>query len=164
MAAANAGRKSAPRNLKIVAGRGNGTDSGGRKVPPAPGFVRLPPEAPDWLGHLARGEWNRVVPELARLQLLKPPDAAALGAYCEMVELFIRASEDVHATGLTVENRSTRKDGSESVWFTANPSVQVQRGAQAAIRAWCAEFGLTPAAENKLTAREGGDDDADPFA
>lgn len=83
-----------------------------------------------------------------------------------MVEVFVRATEDVHATGLTVENRSVRKDGTESVWFTANPSVGVQRNAQAAIRAWAAEFGLTPAAEVKVARPEASDDgkETNPFA
>lgn len=163
--AAAAGRKSKPAVLKLVEGRGPGRDSGGRKVKEPPTFRRLPPDPPAWLGSTAREVWDRTVPELARLELVKPIDGPALAAYCEMVELFVTATEEVHRNGLTVENRSTRKDGSESVWFTANPAVGVQRNAQAAIRAWCAEFGLTPAAEMKL-ATGGGDDageDDDPF-
>lgn len=162
---AAAGRKQLPANVKLLHGRHEGVDSGGRKVKAPPAFKRLPPEAPDWLGDIARAEWERVVPELSRLDLVKPIDAAALGAYCEMVQLFVQATAEVHEKGLTVENHSTRKDGSESVWYTANPAVGVQRNAQAAIRSWCAEFGLTPAAEMKL-AQEGGDggqEDDDPF-
>lgn len=164
--AANAGRKSRPSTLKLVEGRGNGRDSGGRVVKEPPAFVRLPPEPPAWLGELARAEWERVVPELQRLQLTKPVDAAALAAYCEMVELFARATEEVHENGLTVPNTSVRKDGTEATWFTANPAVAVQRNAQAAIRAWCAEFGLTPAAEAKVGRPEGdsGQGDDNPFA
>lgn len=165
MATAAAGRKSRPANLKLVEGRGPGRDSGGRPIKEPPAFRRVPPEPPEWLGERARRVWDRTVPELARLELLKAVDGPALAAYCEMVELFVAATEDVHLNGLTVENKSIRKDGTESVWYTANPAVGVQRNAQAAIRAWCAEFGLTPAAEMKL-ASGGGDDgpeDDDPF-
>lgn len=161
---ANAGRTPKPPSLKLVEGRSPGRDSGGREVKPTPGFVRLPPDAPAWLGEVARAQWDLVVPELSRLQLLKPIDGAALAAYCEMVQTFVQATEDVHERGLVVENRSVKKDGTESTWFTANPAVAVQRNAQAAIRAWCSEFGLTPAAEGKVVGG-GGDDEEDdnPF-
>jgi len=89
----------------------------------------------------------------------------ALASYCEMVDLFITATAQVHESGLVVENRSLRKDGTESVWFTANPAVTVQRNAQAAIRSWCSEFGLTPAAEMKLATEtsDGGNDEGSSF-
>lgn len=161
---ANAGPTPKPPSLKLLGGRSPGRDSGGRKVDPPPAFVRLPPEAPDLLGEHARAEWDRVVPELQRLGLIKSIDRAALASYCEMWDLFVRATEDVHESGLTVENHSVRKDGSESVWFTKNPSIAVQRDAQAALRAWCAEFGLTPAAEGRLSVGGAPDgDDRNPF-
>jgi len=165
MAAANAGRPSKPASLKLIEGRGKGRDSGGRPVKKPPAFRRIAPSPPDWLGETAAAEWARVVPELARLDLLKEIDASALGAYCEMVDLFVRATAEVHESGLVVENRAVRKDGSESTWYTANPAVAVQTKAQAAIRAWCAEFGLTPSAEMRL-GKDGGDDDgaANPFS
>lgn len=163
MPPANAGRTGEPANLRLLKGRGNGTDSGGRKVNAPPSFRRIPPDPPRWMGEIAAAEWARVVPELARLQLVKQIDQAALASYCEMVELFVTATAEVHEKGLTVENHSTRKDGTESVWVTANPAVAVQRNAQAAIRAWCAEFGLTPAAEMKLAKPEADDGDDNPF-
>src|SRR5699024_2659886 len=73
--------KPKPANLKLIEGRGQGRDSGGRKVKPPPPFKRLPPEAPEWLPAEARAEWERVVPELARLELAKPVDRASLTAY-----------------------------------------------------------------------------------
>ncbi len=155
MAAANVGRTPKPSTLLLLEGRGRGRDSGGRIVKESPNFVRLPPEAPENLGPHARAEWERVMPELLRLKLVKPIDRAALVCYCETWEVFVRATAEVHEHGLVVENRSVKKDGTESVWFTANPAVGIQRNAQAAIRAWCAEFGLTPAAETKVGRSEG---------
>lgn len=162
-APANAGRKARPPALKLLEGRGRGRDSGGREVKTAPGFVRLPPDPPDELGEFARAEWDRVVPELSRLKLLTPNNRAALAAYCEMWETFVRATADVHERGLVVENHSVRKDGTESTWFTANPAVAVQRNAQAALRAWAPEFGLTPASEGKVSIPESKDDGASAF-
>lgn len=164
MAAANAGRTPRPAALKLLNGRHAGVDSGGRKVSEVPAFVRLPPDPPVELGEHARAEWDRVVPELQRLQLIKSLDRAALASYCEMWETFVLATADVHERGLVVENHSTRKDGSESTWFTANPAVAVQRNAQAAVRAWCAEFGLTPSAEQRVAAAGVPDgQDGNPF-
>ena len=157
--------KAQPAALKLVKGRHPGVDSGGRPLKHPPAFKRIPPSPPSWLGVAARAEWDRVVPELERLNLLKELDAVALASYCEMVDLFITATAQVHESGLVVENRSLRKDGTESVWFTANPAVTVQRNAQAAIRSWCSEFGLTPAAEMKLATEtsDGGNDEGSSF-
>lgn len=154
-----------PIPLRLLHGRRPGRDSGGRPVKEPLNFVRLPPEPPDSLGPHARAEWDRVLPDLTRVKLAKQIDRAALVSYCEMWETFVRATADVHERGLVVENQSVKKDGTQTTWFTANPAVGIQLKAQAAIRAWCAEFGLTPAAENKVgsTANDGDGDD-DPFA
>lgn len=160
---ASAGRTPAPAALRLVGGNGKGRDSGNRLVKEPPGFLRLPPEPPAMLGAVARAEWDRVVPELQRLQLTKPVDAAGLASYCEMVELFARATAEVHENGLVVENKSIRKDGTESTWFTANPAVALQLKAQQAIRAWCSEFGFTPAAESKVSSEPHDVGDTNPF-
>lgn len=82
-----------------------------------------------------------------------------------MVQTFAEATRDVHDNGLTVENHSVRKDGSESTWCTANPALGAQMKAQAAIRAWCAEFGLTPSAEMRLgKTGDDGEGETNPFA
>lgn len=164
MTTANNGRTPRPAPLKLLNGRGRGRDSGGRIVEDSPNFPRLPPEPPDGLGEYAAAEWRRVVPELARLKLLKPIDRAGLTCYCELWETFVEATKDVHSRGIVVENTSVKHDGTQKTWYTANPAVQVQKAAQAAIRAWCSEFGLTPAAENKVAgaAKQDADED-DPF-
>ncbi len=164
MATANAGRTPAPASLRILQGNGRGRDSGNRQVKEPPNFVRLPPDAPASLGPHAAAEWERVVPALSRLSLLKPIDRAGLTCYCELWETFVRATADVHERGLVVENKSVKKDGTETIWFTANPAVAVQLKAQAAIRAWCAEFGLTPSAESKVSAPEANSGSNNPFA
>jgi P27 family predicted phage terminase small subunit len=146
-------------------GRAPGRDSGGREVKPPPAFIRLPPKPPTWMGREAKAEWRRVVPELTRLKLLKPITRGALTAYCEMWQTFVVATGEVHKHGLVVANHSIRKDGSESIWYTANPAVQIQRNAQQALRLWCAEFGLTPAAEGRLQTPEDepNGEDENPF-
>jgi P27 family predicted phage terminase small subunit len=145
-----------PAPLKLLQGRSAGRDSGGRKVEPGPAFKRVPPTAPDWLSAEAADEWDRVMPELSRLDLVKESDRAALAAYCEAWATFRAASETVQREGLTIEARQG---------VLAHPAVAIARNAGREMRSWAAHFGLTPSTEQAL-ARSGGDDgdEANPFA
>lgn len=157
------GRTAQPAALKLLSGRGNGTDSGGRKVNEGPSYVRVAPTPPTWLDREAKAEWKRVVPELERLRLLSRVTRSSLVAYCETWSLFVAATRAVHEDGLTVENHATRKDGTESTWITANPAVTIQRNASSELRRWATEYGLTPASEQKVKPSdpEAGDTDFD---
>jgi P27 family predicted phage terminase small subunit len=157
-------RTPAPAALRLLSGRSEGRDSGGRKVAPPAGFRRMPPRMPSTLSPAAKRVWARVTPELARLELLKPEDADSLAVYCEAVVTFREATKQVRRDGAVVTNRSVRKDGTESEWQTKNPAVSVADMAAKQIRAFGAEFGLTPASESKLSVREPLDDDENPFA
>jgi P27 family predicted phage terminase small subunit len=150
------GRKPRPPALKLLEGRGPGVDSGGRKVPASLGFVRLPPEPPYFLEGEALAEWNRIVPELARLELLKPVDSAALTAYCLAWQRLVDAHALVASEGLLSHNSQGR---------VRHPAVAVIEAASKDLRAWCSEFGLTPSAENRVTRPEPSDGtDENPFA
>lgn len=153
-----AGRKPKPPTLKLLEGRGEGRDSGGRPVAAPPGFTRLPPEPPEWLPDEALAEWHRVMPELQRLHLTKPPDRAALAAYCLTWDRLVRAQKELDAAGGTVL-------GTNSQGTVRHPAVAVLEAASKELRAWCAEFGLTPSAETRVSRPEdGGDDGENPFA
>lgn len=148
--------KPLPSNLRLLQGRGNGRDSGGRVIKPTPGFVRLPPTRPDWLTGEARRMWDDVVAELSRLQLLKPLDEGALTAYCLTWQRLCEASAIVTRTGLVLE---TEKGP------VKNPAVLILESASKELRAWSAEFGLTPSAEARLGKTDAPDgQDDNPFA
>ena len=146
--------KPQPVALKLLQGRGNGTDSGGRKVADVPKFKRLPPTAPEWLPPAAAAEWERIVPELARLELLKPVDRAALTAYCLAWDRLVEAQKIINDEGVL---------GKNSQGVVRNPAVAVAESASKDLRAWAAEFGLTPSAENKLAVKDSSSDDDDIF-
>ncbi|QCX81060.1 Phage terminase, small subunit [Streptomyces sp. YIM 121038] len=149
-------KASEPAPLRLLKGRSEGRDSGGRPVPAVPTFKRVAPAPPEWLSAEARAEWDRVVPELARLDLLKENDRAGLAAYCEAWATFREATEAVQREGLTIE----AKQGT-----LAHPAVAIARNAGRELRTWAAHFGLTPSTEQGLS-RGGGDDvgDDNPFA
>ncbi|MBK3561098.1 phage terminase small subunit P27 family [Streptomyces sp. MBT56] len=145
------GRPSQPAALKLIKGRSPGKDSAGRDVNPGPAFKRLPPEAPAWLSDEARAEWDRVLPGLSRLDLLKPEDRAALAAYCETWASFREATETVAREGLTID----AKQGT-----LPHPAVGIARAAGRELRAWAAHFGLTPSTEQALA--RGAENEPDP--
>ncbi|WP_371514950.1 P27 family phage terminase small subunit [Mycobacterium sp. 1164966.3] len=72
----------APAALKILRGRSEGRDSGGRPVAKPPAFERQAPAAPHWLPDEARALWDKTVPDLDALRLLKEIDLGVLAAYC----------------------------------------------------------------------------------
>lgn len=144
-----------PIPLKLIEGRGNGKDTAGREIPKAPNFVRLPPTPPRNLPKEAQNEWKRVVPELSRLELLKPVDRASLTAYCLTWARLMEAQEILNAEGLLHRN---------SQGVVRHPALAVVEAASKELRAWANEYGLTPAAENRIAKKgEGPKDEADPF-
>lgn len=155
-----------PAKLLLLNGRGEGKDSAGRPVAKPPPFKRLAPNPPSWLSPEARAEWKRVAPGLERLDLVKPEDRGTLTAYCEVWSRYVTATRDIAKNGLTVRNTSTRKDGTESTWFTKNPSVAVAEQAETRLLQYANHFGLTPAAERNVSKRDDGRDEfeANPFA
>lgn len=158
------GRTAQPAALRLLKGRSEGTDSGGRKVNAGPAFRRIPPKPPTWLSREAAAEWRRVVPGLTRLDLLKEEDRATLSAYCETWAVFVAATRLVNEQGVMTEAVTVRPDGSESRRPMANPAVAIARNAGRELRGYAAQFGLTPATEQALArgADDGGEDN--PFA
>lgn len=160
---ANSGRRSEPAALKLLKGRGNGTDSGGRPVPTPPPFKRHAPECPGWLSPEGKREWERVVPGLSVLDILKPEDRGVLAAYCETWSVYKLASESVIREGLTQFVTITIENSRGTIVTekpVANPNVAIARAAGKELRAFAAQFGLSPTAEMAL-GKTGGPDDGD---
>jgi P27 family predicted phage terminase small subunit len=145
-----------PAPMLLLAGRREGQDSGGRPVKTPPAFARVAPSPRGWLSEEAAAEWERVVPGLVRLDLLKAEDRATLAAYCETWAAFVDATKRVQAEGLTIQARQG---------MLTHPAVGIARVAGRELRAFAAQFGLTPVAEMALG--KTGDDDAkddNPFS
>jgi P27 family predicted phage terminase small subunit len=89
---------------------------------------------------------------MAEMSLLKPLDAASLEAMCEVFARMRYAVREREIRGLLSHNAS----GGEVV----APWVRIEAEATRDFRGWCAEYGLTPAAEKNL--RSADDDKGQP--
>lgn len=140
-----AGRKPTA-HLKLVEnGRGPGRDSGGRKVAEPPAFDRDIPVKPDDLTEVAAKMWDAIVEQLSKpgVELLKPLDGYALQVGCETFARWHGAKTERVKYGLLSKT---------SQGMGVSPFVRIEVEASRDFRSWCAEFGLTPAAEARLAA------------
>jgi P27 family predicted phage terminase small subunit len=126
-----------PTNLRIIKGEKRYRINRDEPVP-----RNAPPERPAWLSKPAVAEWDRIMPDLARMGTAKAVDATALGAYCEAVALLAVLSDLVARTGPLVVGR----DGLAH----KNPAVSLRRDASVEVRMWAREFGFTPSARQPL--------------
>jgi P27 family predicted phage terminase small subunit len=151
--AANAGgthRK--PRALKLLEG-----NPGKRPIEAEVPFMREDPVKPADLSEDAAWLWDQVVEQMRTVGLLKPLDAASLEVVCET---FARWREAVRFR----RERQLLSKNSQGV--VVAPWIGVEERASREFRAWCAEYGLTPAAEKNLAPDDdgAGDDRKNPFA
>jgi P27 family predicted phage terminase small subunit len=139
------GRVKTPAALRLLTGRTPTTDSGGRPVETPPPFKRGGVEVPPEVAADPRALelWRRVLPELERLDIVKPEDAGAFANYCLTTAALFRAHAEHREAGWPMV-------GQTSQGASVHPLVRViaeLSGRQ--IRA-AEQFGLTPAAESKL--------------
>jgi P27 family predicted phage terminase small subunit len=145
-ATASNGRKAAPRNLRLLNGTAPGKDSGGRVVEPEVPFVRGPLIKPEVLSYDASWLWDLVIEQMETIGLLKPLDAASLEIACETFAMWRDA----------VRTRRTHGSLHKSPQGVLKaPWVTIEREFGSEFRSWCAEYGLTPAAESKLSSGAG---------
>lgn len=148
-----------PTNLRLLQG-----NPGKRALPknePKPKPVS--PKCPSWLGPIGRREWKRIAPELEKLGLFTAVDGAALEAYCQAYETMVLARKALQ-DHLKLTKKLTvtyiNKFGAENE--IPHPSVRIAKEAAAQVRAFCAEFGLTPSARGRMQT-PGEQKEADPF-
>lgn len=140
---AAAGRKAAPPALRVLKGNGEDRDIAGRKVDAPPPFARELPLKPDQLSPDAEWFWDQVIEQMKTVGVLKPLDAAGLEVASET---FARWREAVR---FRQEHALLAKNSQGTV---AAPWIGIEERAGRDFRAWCAEFGFTPAAEKNLIA------------
>lgn len=144
-----------PASLKLLAGRGEGRDSGGRVVKPPPGFRRLAPVRPSGMSEVAAAKWDELVGELTRLELLSPVHGPALEMLCEAYARWHAARSIRAAEGVLGTNSQGR---------VRHPAAAEESSALKDYHRLCLEFGLTPSAEQRVGSDGGDGGDSNPFA
>lgn len=149
MGAANLGRKPKPRALKIVE-----DNPGHRPIEPEVPFTRGLPQKPEELSPDASWLWDLVVEQMQTIGLLKPLDAPSLEILCETYARWKEAARFRQERALMAKN---------SQGLVAAPWIGIEERAGREFRAWCSEYGLTPAAERNLVPDAEKDDADNPF-
>jgi P27 family predicted phage terminase small subunit len=158
MGGKGSGRIPAPAGLKLLHGRSENRDSGGRLVPQTPRFAREAPEPPAELDDVARAEWDRVVDALEPLGLLKAADGPSLECYCRAVSDHREATAIITAEGRIITNPTTGHRH-------PHPAVADARASRAEILRFGREFGLTPSSEQHFAnVDDDSDDESNPFS
>ena len=147
------GRKPKPTELKLIEG-----NPGKRPLPEnEPKPEPIAPKCPTWLHKDAKKEWKRIAPQLEKLGLLTQVDMAALAGYCESWAQYKRSIEFIHKHG---EVYPIKDDEGRVKYLQQVPQVSIANKALQQVRAFCAEFGLTPSARGRMVV-PGADDKED---
>ncbi len=143
-----------PTALKLLTGNPGRRRANSAEPKPDPTI----PDCPDFLDANATAEWQRIVPELARLKLLTLVDRAALAAYCQAWSRWQKAEGLIAKQGLTLKPK-----GATGI-ARRHPAVSIAAESMKLMKQFLIEFGLTPAARSRVTSNEKPDaDDFDTF-
>ena len=115
------------------------------------------PTCPRYLNKIARREWRRIVPELDRLGMLTAVDGAALESYCNAYANMVQAQTVLNDEGMTFVT--------DTGYVGQRPEVAIVNKSLAAIKSFCAEFGLTPAGRARMAIpdKPAAEDEMDQF-
>lgn len=138
-----------PTALRIIKGNPSKRPLNRNEPKPRP----IAPSRPEWLLPEAKREWSRIMPELERLGLLTIIDRAALAGYCQEWARYVEAERALIQEGTTFTTPSG--------YIQQRPEVAIAKKSLQLVRAFCAEFGLTPSSRSRMSVREVPDDDMD---
>lgn len=164
------GRKPTPSHLRLV--KGNPGKRPINEQEPTPRRER--PSAPAHISDLAREVWGQAVLILDEMGILTRADVFAVEMLCEAMADHRAAGSTIrecaaaaHAVKGTEEKSDFTLDGryyrtinqSGGVMWRSHPAVALRADADRRIKAWCAEFGLTPSARSRIVTGEAEKDD-----
>lgn len=140
-----------PAKLRVLKGNGVDKDVAGRRVRPQPMAVPQVPVMPDWLPQRAAEMWQRVTPELKRLQLVSSLDLAALEGFCVAYARWRDAQDMLAQDGLTQVGQKGE--------VVRHPCTTIAKQFAEEMRYLAVQLGLTPAARLRMTLPEVTDDE-----
>ncbi|WP_010498526.1 phage terminase small subunit P27 family [Paenibacillus elgii] len=158
------GPKTKPTELKLLQGTYRADRAPENE--PKPKQPSTVPDPPSYFDATAKKEWKRLAPELIRLGLLTIADFSAFEAYCLSYSRLVTATKSLKKAG-SMFHEYTNKAGASN--FVPRPEIAVVQKESIVIKAFCAEFGLSPSARTRIDAplvtgtgaekKDGGDKD-----
>jgi P27 family predicted phage terminase small subunit len=136
-----------PTQLKVLHGEKRPS-----RIRPQPQPREALPEAPE-MTKTAREVWDYTIRELGPMKIATSADRDALAAYCEAVAIHRRATRLLAQEELLIEGQRGN--------LVRNPAVQMQRDAAQTMKAFAAEFGLTPRARAEFKVADAGGESDD---
>ncbi len=151
------GRKPKPTALKLLTGNPGKRPINKREPKPTP----KAPGMPSTLSQEAKAEWRRVIAELDRIGIVTRVDRGALDAYCRAYARMVQADRHVQQFGVVLLEETGHSFDGTAIFVrpVKNPNCQVFKECAAIVRAFAAEFGLTPSARTRIEVPKA--DDAD---
>jgi len=142
-----AGRRPKPTHLKLLQGNpGKRPLNANEPKPPQ----ELPPP-PDHLNEAAKEEWNRLGPQLVKLNLLSAIDRSAFAGYCVVYSRWVEAELMLAKTGPVFK--------APSGYPQLSPYYTIANQCLAQMRQYLIEFGMTPSSRSRTSVRNGEDGD-----
>lgn len=112
--------------------------------------VRIP-ECPDHLDQKAKTFYETIAPQLLKLGVLTEIDGYGLGVLSQLLSDWNRLERSIRREGLICKNFHVTKEGKKFVIGTkTNPKVIMKREILKLIRAFLAEFGMTPSSRTRI--------------
>lgn len=124
---------------------------------PSPGLT----DCPKHLFGKARDAWNFWKHELELMHIDKRPDSMMLEGACVAYSRAVKADLEVENKGFVVEEPIVIKDQVIGYKIRRHPADIVSNRAWAQVRAFCTEFGLSPASRTRFVSGDQKADDDD---
>jgi P27 family predicted phage terminase small subunit len=149
------GRKPKPISLQISEGdpSKHGVNKLRERLDAEPKAARGLPRCPRHLGKVAREAWKFWSEELEAMGLDRRPDAQMLEGACVAYEAAVKAYETIQQQGAVIAKKAidplTQK--LTVIDVKTHPAVAQRNAAWVLVRAFCSEFGLSPASRTRLS-------------
>jgi len=148
------GRKPVPYKLKILTSSAPGFDRGGHAIKIPPPFAKRGVQKPSDLSTDASEFWDKVVPELERLELVGEANFAGLIAMAECYARMMQATRIIRTQGVLGHDPDKGR----------HPAIGVVEEVSRNLRGFMASFGVLPSDEVRLGPKKSKDEAANPFA
>lgn len=112
--------------------------------------MRVPvaiPDIPDYLDPIAKKEWLRITPLLAKLGIISDLDLSTLAAYCSTYSKWVQIERILKKQKII---QKTKVGNKNFYSMQSHDLLRESKDLTAKLRTFCAEFGLSPSARCRI--------------